>query len=209
MRLAVLATRLAACLPALAGCAAPRVPDPRAAATAFATAAVRGDSDALYGMMTSRAQKALSRDDVNRLVLAERAELAEEARALSSKDVRLTARARLRFEDGEEVALDFAGGRFLVTSAGTMPGGAATPEEALDELRRVIARRSYPGLVRLLTPATRAAMEQDLRTLVTGLERADTLRVEVHGDDATAEVPGGHRVRLKRDGGVWRVEDFD
>jgi hypothetical protein len=205
MRLGV----LAASVVALSGCAASKVPDPQAAANAFASAAARGDADAIYAMLTTRAQKALSIDDVKKLVKDERTELAAEAAALSSKDVRITARARLRFADGEEVALDFRDGRFFIASAGTMPGGAATPEEALDELRRVIARRSYGGLVRLLSPATRAAIEQDLRSLVTGLERPDTLRVEVHGDDAAAEVPGGHRVKLKRDGGIWRVEDFD
>lgn len=191
------------------GCATPRVPDPRAAGAEYAAAAARGDADAIYAMMTSRARKARSVEDVRKLIRDERPELTEEAAALVSKDLHVTARARLRFADGEEVALDLVGGRFRVASAGTLPGGAATPEEALDELRRVIARRSYAGLVRVLSPATRAALEQDLRALVNGLERPDTLRVDVHGDDATAEVPGGHKVKLKRDGGVWRIEDFD
>ena len=31
-------------------------------------------------------------------------------------------------------------------SAGALPGGARTPEEALDQLRRVLARRSYAGV---------------------------------------------------------------
>jgi hypothetical protein len=206
MRLVV----LAASLVALTSCAArSSVPDPRAAGMAYAAATARGDSNAIYAMMTNRAKRALSIDDVRKLVDGERAELAEQALALASKAVRVTARARLRFEDGEEVALDLQDGRFWITSAGTMPGGAATPEGALDELRRVIARRSYSGLVRLLSPATRAALEEDLRGLVTGLERPDTLRVETHGDDATANVPGGHRVKLKREAGVWRIEDFD
>ena len=69
--------------------------------------------------------------------------------------------------------------------------------------------RSYAGLMRVLTASTRAAIEQDLRSLVEGLERPETLHVEVSGDSATVGVPGGHSVKLKRDGGVWRVEDFD
>jgi hypothetical protein len=206
MRLLVLAASLAA----VSGCTArPSVPDPRAAAMAYARAAAQGDSATLYAMMTARAKRALSIDDVHKLVEGERIELGEQARALTSKDVRVSARARLRFEDGEEVALDLQDGRFWIASAGTMPGGAVTPEGALDELRRVVARRSYSGLVRLLSPATRAALEEDLRGLVNGLERPDTLHIETHGDDATANVPGGHRVKLKRDGGIWRVEDFD
>ena len=46
-------------------------------------------------------------------------------------------------------------------------------------------------------------------TLVTGLEKPDSLQVQVTGDNATVTIPGGHHVRLKRDGGVWRVDDFD
>ena len=207
-----LATKLAAAalgLGALTACRDRSVPDPRDAAAVYASAAARGDANAIYSMMTSSAKRALSADDLRRIIGDERAELAEQATAITSKDARLEARARLRFGDGEEVALDLLGGRFLVASAGTIPGGAATPEEALDELRRVVARRSYAGLVRILTPSARASLEQDLRGLVTGLERPDTLPVETRGDEASASVPGGHHVKLKREGGLWRVEDFD
>lgn len=63
--------------------------------------------------------------------------------------------------------------------------------------------------MRVLTPSTRAAIEHDLRSLVSGLERPETLHVQINGDAATVSVPGGHQVKLKRDAGVWRVEDFD
>jgi hypothetical protein len=175
----------------------------------YAAAAAHGDSSAIYAMMTSAARRSRSREEVRGIVVEERDELSEQARAITRKDARVDARARLRFEDGEEAALDLHAGRFWLTSAGTLPGGAATPSEALDELRRVVARRSYAGLVRILSPSTRSAIEQDLRALVTGLERPDTLQLVTSGDAATANVPGGHHVRLKREGGLWRVEDFD
>jgi hypothetical protein len=199
---------VAACV-MLTACAGQDVPDPRSAANAYAAAATRGDADAIYGMMTTTAQKERTKDDVRKIVQSEREELAEQGRALQSKDARVEATARLKFQDGEEAALDLKDGHFYVTSAGALPGGARTPEQALDQLRRVVARRSYAGLMRVLSPATRAAMEQDLRTLVEGLERPETLQVQVTGDNATVSVPGGHHVRLKRDGGVWRVDDFD
>ncbi len=193
----------------LGGCASRSVPDPRDAADAYAQAAARGDADAIYDMMTTSAQKGRSREDVKRLVSEQRTELAEQAKLVTSKGTRVEAMARLRYEDGEEAQLELRDGRFWVTSSGALPGGSRTPEQALDQLRRVLARRSYAGLLRVLTPATRAAIEQDLRSLVTGLERPDTLPVTVSGDTATVTVPGGHNVKLKRDGGVWRVEDFD
>lgn len=194
---------------AASGCATRSVPDPREAADAYAEAAARGDADAIYAMMTDSARRARSRDDVKNLVAEQRAELAEQAKLVTAKGARVEATARLRYDDGEEAQLELRGGRFWVTSSGTLPGGSRTPEQALDQLRRVLARRSYAGLMRVLTPSTRAAIEQDLRSLVTGLERPDTLPVTVVGDAATVAVPGGHNVKLKRDGGVWRVEDFD
>jgi hypothetical protein len=190
-------------------CAGPGVPDPRVAADAFGRAAAKGDADAIYGMMTERAKKDRSRDDVRGIVRDEQRELAEEGQALAAKDARTVATARLRFADGEEAALDLQNGRFYVTSAGALPGGGRTPEEALDQLRRVLARRSYSGLMRVLSPATRAAVEQDLRGLVSGLDHPETLPATITGDTATVIVPGGHHVRLKRESGVWRVDDFD
>ena len=121
----------------------------------------------------------------------------------------MTATARLRFADGEEAALDLRQGRYWVTSAGALPGGGRTPEEALEQLRHVLARRSYAGLMRVLSPATRAAVENDVRSFVDGLNEPATLPVQVSGDAAIVPVPGGHQIKLKREAGVWRVEDFD
>ena len=207
MRVALLACLLL--VPSLMGCTGHAVPDPRSAADDYAAAATRGDADAIYEMMTTSAQKSRSRDDVRRLVKEQREELSDQAKLVTARDARVEATARLRYEDGEEAQLELRQGRFWITSSGALPGGSRTPEQALDQLRRVLARRSYAGLTRVLTPATRAAIEQDLRSLVSGLERPETLHVQVTGDAAVVTVPGGHTVKLKRDGGVWRVDDFD
>ena len=198
-----------ATITALTACGESSVPDPRSAADRFAEAAARGDADSIYEMMTDEARAARTREDVQKIVKDEKVELAEEAKLVSQKDARVEATARLRFDDGEEAALELKDGQFRVTSAGALPGGAKTPEEALDQLRRVVARRSYAGLMRILSPTTRAAIERDLRALVDGLDHPATLNVNVTGDTAVVNVPGGHEVRLRRDSGVWRVENFD
>src|SRR5262249_29155224 len=94
------------------GCASSEVPDPRSAASTYAAAAARGDADAIYGMMTTSAQKERTKDDVRKIIAGEREELAEQGRALGSKEARVEATARLKFEDGEEAALDLKDGRF-------------------------------------------------------------------------------------------------
>jgi hypothetical protein len=194
---------------ALVGCASTSVPDPQSAARAYAAAAARGDGDVLYAMMTTSSKQARSKQELKKMIADERGELVEQAKALGGPDVRVEATARLRYADGEEAALELRDGHYWISAAGALPGGARTPEDALEQLRRVLARRSYAALMRVLSPATRAAIESDLRALVDGLNEPGTLPVQLNGDAATVAVPGGHQVKLKREGGIWRVDDFD
>ncbi len=190
-------------------CGGASIPAPKDAVKAYAEAANKGDADAIYELMSDKSRRALTRDEVRRIVGEERAELADQAKSLSAPGVVIKSRARVEFPDGEDASLDLEDGAFRITSADALPAGARTPVQALEQLRRVLARRSYAGLVRVLSPATRSAIENDLRSLVLGLERPEGLEVHVTGDTATVDVPGGHRVRLKREAGVWQVDDFD
>ena len=191
------------------GCGKTAVPDPHDALTAYARAATAGDADALYAMMTERSQRALGQDGVRRAVADGKSDLAELGAAAASPSARVRASARVRFGDGEEARLALEDGAFRVAAAAALPAAARTPEGALGELRRVLARRSYAGLMRVLSKDTRAAIDRDIQGLVEGLDRPETLEVKVVNDRALVEVPGGHRVRLKRESGVWVVEDFD
>jgi len=190
-------------------CVSQSVPDPLKAARAYEEATARGDEATLYAMLTAASRRILSPDDVRAMVERERAELAEQGRPFGQGDLRVEATARLRYADGEEAALDLQDGRYWVTAAGALPGGGRTPAEAVDQLRRVLARRSYDGLMRVLSPATRTTVEQDVRSLVEGLSAPDSLLMQVNGDTAVIAVPGGHQVKLRRESGVWRVDDFD
>ena len=191
------------------GCARQAVPDPAITAREFAAAADRGDADAIYALLDERSRRALGLRGARAKVRGNRQELRETARGLSGRGVRVAARAELRFEDGERAELSLEQGRFRVASAGTLPARASTPAQALGQLRTALARRSYTSLVRVLSRDTGSALETDLRSLVTGLEEPETLDIRVDGDTAEVLVPGGHRVKLKREAGVWRIQDFD
>ena len=194
-----------------AACGAPSLPDPKEAVEAYAAAAAKGDADAIYAMLSEKGQRSLSQEEVRRMVREERAELVDQAKSLAAAGVVVKTRARVRYADGEIATLEYdpETRAFRISAADALPAGARTPEQALGQLRRVLARRSYAGLLRVLTPATRSAIESDLRSLVEGLEEPEGLTVDVSGDSATVQVPGGHEVKLRREGGVWRVEDFD
>lgn len=185
------------------------MPDPRAAAERFAQAAERGDSDAVYSMLTHRDQVRYGREGTRRLVGQSSAELRTLGRQIRSADTRVEARAEILHSDGDLAVLELEDGQFKVGAAAGLPSNPRTPEAALADLRQALLRRSYAALLRVLSPETRGAVESDVRSLVGGLEHPETLHIKVTGDSAEIEIPGGHIVRLKRDAGVWRVDDFN
>lgn len=185
------------------------MPDPKLAARAYADAVRRGDAQRLYELLTPRAQQALGRDGTARLLSESRGELDRTARAVGSPRARVEAIAEARFNDGESARLVLESGRFLLDATTLLPARPRTPSEALSGLRRALSRRSYPALMALLAADSGAAIESDLGALVTALEHPETLDIQVNGDAAEVQVPSGHVVRLKREGGIWRVLDFD
>ena len=133
----------------------------------------------------------------------------EQGKALARPGARVEATARLRFADGEEAALELRDGRYWVTAAGRAAGRradarggarAAAPRARAAQLRGPDARP--------LAGHARRHRERRAK-LVDGLNEPATLPVQVNGDAAHGPVPGGHQVKLRREGGVWRVEDFD
>ena len=190
-------------------CASQRVPDPKVTARAYASAAQRGDADAIYAMLTPEGQRALGRSGTRQLVRESKAELARTARAVGGDSARVEASAEARFSDGESATLVLERGLFLVDAASLLPARPRTPSQALSGLRRALARRSYPALMALMTSDSQGALESDLGSLVSGLEHPETLDIQVNGDSAEVQLPTGHRVLLKRETGIWRVLDFD
>lgn len=192
-----------------ASCGPANVLDPAPAVRAYADALRRGDGKAVYAMMSERSRRELRPEDVDRMLKEQRAELEAQAKAITGAYAELRASAVVRFADGDAITLDLENGRFRVSSADGLPPLARTPEQALGQLGKALARRSYSALLRALSPATQSAIEADLRSLVQGLAHPEGLDVQVSGDIAHVRIPGGHVARLRREGGVWRVEDFD
>jgi len=207
LRFAVLALRVAALSGLCLACGPAALPDARVAAKRYADAAARGDADAIHALLTRDARRTYGKERVRTLVRDERPELARQAEAIRRPDVRVEANATLLLSDGSEVELALEPEGFRVAAADTLPGGARTPTEALDGLRRALARRSYPAFLRVLSVEARGALESDLRGLARGLENPALLDVRIEGDRADVDVGGGHQVTLRREAGTWRVED--
>jgi hypothetical protein len=191
------------------GCAGASLPDPRATAAEYGAAATKGDARAVHALMTEEARRTYGEEGTKRLLAAARDEIVRQASAFSSAGATVRVEAEVPYVDGERGILEVSAGRYRVSAASGLPAAARTPTQALLELRSALARRSYSALVRVLSEGTRTAMERDVSALVTGLQSPESLEVNVHGDSAEVVVPGGHKVRLVREAGVWRIHDFD
>jgi len=192
----------------LAGCARPSLPDPRDTAREYAEAVARGDAERVHALLTRSAQRDFGREGTARRVREERSELSANARALAAPGARVEATATIPLRNGDDVELSLEDDGFRVDAAQTLPSAARTPAEALEGLRQALGRRSYAALLRVLSAETRFAIESDLRALAAGLGDPKSLDVKVTGDRAEVELPGGHSVRLKREAGIWRVDDL-
>jgi hypothetical protein len=184
------------------------LPDPDLAARRFARAARRGDGDAIYGMLNTDAQREYGRRGVRALVAESAAELARAGEALEKGPRTVEQVARLRLSHGEVVLLTLEGSSFKVSAAGVLPARARTPPDALAELRDALSQRSYAALIRVLSGETGSTLDGELNGLVRGLAHPELLEPRISGDRAEVMVPGGHWVKLKREDGVWRVDDF-
>lgn len=204
-----LALSLALAVVGAGACSRAPVPDPRVATAEYAAAVGRNDAAAVYGMLTDEGKLAYGIDGTRRLLGDAHGELLRQSKAVVSARARVRAVAEVPYVDGEHAIVEVQDGRYRISSAAGLPFGARTPAAALTELRSALAQRSYAALIRVLSSDTRGALEGDMRTLVEGLERPDTLDVKVRGESAEVSVPGGHRVLLKREAGIWRIHDFD
>jgi hypothetical protein len=193
----------------LSACGGQRLPDPKVTAHAYASAAERGDADAIYALLTPAGQRSLGKEGTRQLVRESRSELRRTAKSIADPSARVEANAEARFNDGESATLVLEDGRFLVDAASLLPARPRTPSQALSGLRRALSRRSYPALMAVMSADSQGALEADLGSLVSGLEHPETLDIQINGDVAEVELPTGHLIKLKREAGIWRVLDFD
>jgi hypothetical protein len=196
----------------LAGCAAcsPKpLPDPRAAAQRWAEAVQKGDAAAAYDLLSDDARRAFGRKGVVELLEQHRKELAQRGQAAAAPHARLEASATVTFADDRSARVMLERGRYRVAAAGAFPAAAATPLDALRELREVLSRRSFGGLLRVLTRDSAQTLEGSLEDLLKALDEPSSVDIELEGRRAVAKLPGGHRIELEREDGVWKVKEFD
>ncbi len=190
-------------------CSGPQIPDPKLAAKSWNEALQRGDASAVHALLSESARQAWGREGVQRVLARERKELLAIASAATAANAQLETSARVSYGDGHAASVVLEDGEFRVAAAAALPARAATPEAALQELREVLARRSFAGLLRVLTADAGSTLDSHLTSVVAALADPGAADIQIDGRRATVRLPGGHTVKLEREDGAWRVRDFD
>jgi hypothetical protein len=190
-------------------CAAASPPDPRVALAQYEAALARNDAKAMHALLDADARAAVSVEEVQAWLAESRPVLQARAKAWRAASSHVVTRAQVQYPDGESAELTLEEGQFKIAAAAALPAAAHTPEQALVELRRALAARSYPALSRVLTQQSASALEQQLLGLIQSLEHPEALPIQVNGSRATLQTATGHKVELELQDGVWKVRDFE
>ncbi len=183
--------------------------DPRSVVREYRAAVERRDAQALHAMLTQRDRERLGRSGVRERLIEGGGEVQNSAVAVSSSDAVVRVEAEFTTPRGVPVSVVTQRGGYHVGAAGALPPRPVSPEQALALLRDALERRDYERLLRILSGASATSLEEELTSIADGLEDIDRLDIRVDGAAADVIVPGGHRVRLRREGDVWKVEDFE
>ncbi len=203
------------------GCAAfagtASVPDPNVAATDWAAAAERCDGSAMYELLSKRSRATTSKTAFEAAVKENCAEV--KAQGVGVREVSATGAGKegvhaiviVTFDDGKKASLVLKGGRFFVQNAMFLPGGAATREEVVTAFHEAIKTRSYSMILRLLSPALRAAVEAQLKGIEKALDQPDAVQIppDATGDEVEIKLENGHKLRLKRVDKTWYIDNFE
>jgi hypothetical protein len=193
----------------LSGCARTGLPDPRIAARHWSEALQHRDPDAVRALLTASARRAFNADDVRQVLARDGQDLLALAQGASAAGARVETHARVAYHEEQAALLVWEDGDYRIEAAGALPARADSPVDALQELRAVLSRRSYPGLLRILTRDAAQSTSALLNGMLDALVDPASAEIEVDGRRATAHLPGGHVIKLEREDGTWRIRDID
>ena len=192
------------------GCSpAPPMPPAQDALQAYLKAVEADDAAGLHAMMTERAQQDLSVTDVGALLKRDRNEFRSRAKEFRGVTSASRGGATMFLTGDRELALQLEAGEFRIQSAGLVPQQARTPEDAARQLRDAVLARDFVRIAGALSDEGRAAFQRAFEQLELSLAQLNTAVVDVREDRATIEFLDGRVIALRREGAVWRVEEFE
>ncbi len=195
----------------LSGCATfSRVSHPDTLLTRYVEAIESGDIDGAYALLSEAQRHRVSRAEFREAAGAYPQELEAQARELRRQMAEpISVSGEVPMASGERAIFILQDGHWRITEGAAGAASLTSPLQTIRVLRRALQRRSYPGVLRVLSREARSQLEDEISRIIEGLEDEEALSVEVTGNRARVVYDENHFVDLQREDGEWVIVDMD
>jgi hypothetical protein len=204
-------SRLAApwlCLFVIAGCTRAQGPAPATAVKAWL--ACRDDAHAAYSLLSRSVRSHITEQEFAARWRANDSERRAQAAALGPLPGRPpTEQARAAWLDGRAAELVHDPEGWRLSSPRVSPAGAGSPEEAVRQLTEALARHDLDSLLDLMSDPLRSLVERELADRLSRLKSSSQKEIQVDGERARLRLDERYYLELRREGGRWRIADFN
>jgi hypothetical protein len=205
----------------VAGCAgAPQ--DPESVLHSYARALEDGRAEDAYRMLSDEARRGLSLEAFRRMLLESHDDVHEVGQALSRPTSPPVVTATLSTASGQAIDLVLENGKWKVEATAIDLYAQDTPRHAVLGFVRALDRKRYDVILRYVPDAHKEGLDpaklkaaweghdkEEMDQVLAALKAAlPTVAIEEVGD--SAQMPyGPGTMRLVREHGLWKIEDFD
>jgi len=220
--LLVSATGLGLVVSTASGCARGGAEDPASTLHAYAHALEEGRASDAYRLLSDDARRGMSFEAFKKTVESSPDDAREIGAALSRPTAPPVITATVTAPSGETLDLVWSGGRWRLEASAIDLYQQDTPRHALVGFLRALEKKRYDVILRYVPDSHREGLDaaklkaawegadkDEIESVVAGLKQAlPSASIEETGDHA--QMPYGAGVmKLVKEHGQWKVEDFD
>lgn len=210
-----------ASIPGLPGCPE-RTSKPHDTLRAYVAALRQGDHQRAYGLLSTELRKRCTIDQFAANVKQLGSKSFRKLEPLLRNPQKMSFRAELGLSEHDKFVLIKEKGIWRIATDPLHFYGQATPRQALISFVRALERRRFRILLRFVPNKYRHTMTvSDIKRMYTGQNLARTRillrnlkanlnnKIEVKNGQAVMLYGENHQLRLIREGGVWKIQDFE
>jgi hypothetical protein len=204
------------------GCIGLRTDDPSGVLHAYAHALEEGRADDAYRMLSDEARRGVSLDAFRRMVHDSNDDVREIGQALSRPTAPPVVTAQITAPSGQEIDLVLENGRWKVEATAIDLYAQDSPRHAVQGFVRALERKRYDVILRYVPDGHKEGLDAaKLKTAWEGHDKEEMDQVlaalkqslpnaSIEETGESAQMPYGAGVlRLVREHGLWKIEDFD
>jgi len=193
------------------GCgAASRVAHPDATLRSYVEAVESEDYETAYRLLSEEQRARMPVEEFRRLAALNGPELEDQARQLRRHlETPIAVTAELRSRTGETASFALEQGQWTLTEGAAGSNSLQSPRHTVRALRRALQRRSYDGVLDLLSRDAQAIVEDEVERIIEALAEDELFAIEVTGNRARVFYDDDHFIDLVREQGRWVITDLD